>query len=296
MSTTPSTLERAGTHGPLVRPRHLEPRHRRARRRPTCRAGRAAVLGAPTSESVDGTSSRPWPSGTSGRSSVGCRVSAESSCRACEPCDSGSSTAASASGGSHSARSAAAAIGVGCGARDQGPRQALEVALPDAAGALELVGVAGRAGCGQLVDVGEDELGEARDLLGVDALGDGGAGEVSPRDAGPDAVRRQQRLHRPAAACLAATEAVGALEGGGQRGAHVLLAGQGEEPAERELDGVADGLAHPPGQCAGVAGHLGDDGLDGALGDLRQAMTRMLAATSGSSPTWVRCCVAGRTR
>ena len=104
---------------------------------------------------------------------------------------------------------------------EQGAGQPLEVAGPHPSGAFQLVGVAGGAGRGQLVDVGEDQLGERRQLLGGHALVDDGARHVAPGDPGADPVRREQRLHRAAAARLAATELVGALERGRHRGAAV---------------------------------------------------------------------------
>ena len=70
---------------------------------------------------------------------------------------------------------------------------------------------------------------------------------------------------------LAAAELVGALDRRRLRGLGVLPGGEGEEAAERELDRVADHLAHPAAPGAGIAGHLLDDVQHGAVGDLGQA-------------------------
>ncbi len=166
--------------------------------------------------------------------------------------------------------------GVGRRAGQQRPGQALEVALAHAAAALQLVGVAGHGGGGQLVDVGEDQLGEARELAGVDACGHGGVRHVAPRHPRPDPVGREQRLDRTPAARLAAPELVGALDGRRLRGVGVLAGGQGEEAAEGELHGVADHLAHPAAQRPGIARHLVDDGEHGAVRDLGQPRAQCL--------------------
>ena len=176
---------------------------------------------------------------------------------------------------------------VGRGAGEQGAGQALEVALPHAAAALELVGVAGHRGGGQLVDVGEDQLGEARELAGVDPCLDRDVGHVAPRGAGADAVGREQRLDRTSLAGLAAAELVGALDRRRLRGLGVQPGREGEEPAERELHRVADHLAHPPAPRAGIAGHLLDDREDRAVGDLGQAASAGRRRPTGSRPTTV---------
>ena len=217
---------------------------------------------------VPGTSSEAWPSGSPGTSSLGCSVPGSSAVRACETCDSGSTSAVSTPGGSQSARSAAVVDRVGGRAGEQGPREPLEVALADPPAALELVGVPGDRGRGQLVDVGEDQLGELRELTGVDPRLHRHARHVAPRGAGPDPVGREERLDRTSAAGLAAPELVGALDRRGLRGVDVLAGGEGEEPAEGELHRVADHLTHPAAPGAGIAGHLVDDGEHGTVGDL----------------------------
>ena len=132
----------------------------------------------------------------------------------------------------------------------------LEQPLADPAGGLGLVGVAGDRGRGQLVDVGEDQLGEVGEHLGGQPVAHRDRGQLAPRDPGADPERREQRVGGPAAAGLAAAELVGALDGRGGRRAQVLgaaPAGQGQEAAERELDGVADRLAHRPGERVAIA-------------------------------------------
>ena len=159
---------------------------------------------------------------------------------------------------------------VGGSAGQQGPRQPFEVALADAPAALELVGVPGDRGRGQLVDVGEDQLGELRELARVDPRLHRHARHVAPRGAGPDPVGGEERLDRASAAGLAAAELVGALDRGRLGGVRVPPGGEGDEAAEGELHRVADHLAHPPAPGAGIAGHLVDDGEHRAVGDLRE--------------------------
>ena len=126
--------------------RHLEPR----RRRPDDGVGAAQDSQQP----YDGRRRRrarheqqpraPRGGPARPRSAAGCRASSAVEAPA-QTCDSGRSTAVSAPGGSQSARSAAADHRVGRCAGQQRARETLEVALPDPAGALELVGVAGDA-------------------------------------------------------------------------------------------------------------------------------------------------------
>ena len=193
-------------------------------------------------------------------------------------CASGTSTAVSVVGGSQPARSAAATHGLGRRALEQVAGDPLQQPLPHPAGGGELVGVAGDAGRGELVDVGEDQLREVDQRLGRDPAAHGGRRHLAPGDPRADPVRRQQRLGAAPAAGLAAAELVGALDGRGGRRTRVgaaAAAGQGEEAAERELHGVADVLAHRAGQRALVAGHLGDDRRDRLLGDRGQARAHL---------------------
>ena len=95
----------------------------------------------------------------------------------------------------------AAAGALGRGQRLLGRRAAEQVAhdplpqsLPHPPGRGELVGVAGDAGRGQLVDVGEDELGEDDQRLGVEPGVTAVAGHVAPGDPRADPVRREQRI------------------------------------------------------------------------------------------------------
>ena len=130
-------------------------------------------------------------------------------------------------------------------------------------------------------------------------LRDRGRGHLAPRDPRADPVRREQRVDGPAAARLAATELVGALDGRGGRRPRVgaaASAGQGEEAAQRQLDGVADGLAHGAAERVGVAGDLVDDRGDRAVGDVGQLAAHLGdrlggeedAVTSGTSWRFVR--------
>jgi hypothetical protein len=102
---------------------------------------------------------------------------------------------------------------------------------------------------------------------------DDGTGQLAPRHARPDAVRPQQRVHRPAAARLAAAEGVRPLDRRLQRGARVgvlRLLGEPQERGERHLHGQLDVVAHLARQGACVARHLRRDRLYGLLGDARQ--------------------------
>jgi hypothetical protein len=157
-------------------------------------------------------------------------------------------------------------------AAEQLAREPLQPLLPDPAGGRQLVGVAGDARRRQLVDVGEDQLREADQRLGVRPGADRGRRHLPPRDAGADPERGQQCLGGPSAPRLPPAQLVGALDRGrGGRGlGRQSVAGQGEEAAERELDGVADVLAHRAAERTLVARHLCDDGRDGLVGDRRQ--------------------------
>ncbi|CAB4726355.1 unannotated protein [freshwater metagenome] len=162
---------------------------------------------------------------------------------------------------------------LGGGAVEQPSSDPLEQSLADPAGRGLLVVVPGDARGGQLVDVGEDQLGELDEHEPVDAVAHGRRGELAPRDPSADPVRRQQRVGRATAASLAPAELVGALDGGSRRGRHVgatASAGQRQEPAERQLHGVADGLAHRPAERVGVARHPVDDLGHHLVGDRRQ--------------------------
>ena len=166
--------------------------------------------------------------------------------------------------------------GLGRGAGEQVVGDPLLEPLPDPPGCGQLVGVPGDAGGRQLVDVGEHQLRERHQSLGVQPVLHGRRRHLVPRHPRADAVRRQQRVGGPTAAGLAAAELVGALHCRGSGCARIgaaAAAGQGEEPAERELHGVADGLAHRTAECVLVAGHLVDDRGDDLLGHGGQLKT-----------------------
>ena len=156
---------------------------------------------------------------------------------------------------------------------DEVLREALQQPLADATRGLELVVVPGQARCRELLDVGEDQLGEQHQAAGVDARAHGCGRELAPGDPRADAVRREQGVDGAAAPGLAATQLVGAVdcERGGLLGPFALRAGgQLDEPAERRLHGDPDGLAHGSAERVGVARDVVDDGRDGALGDVGQ--------------------------
>ena len=209
-------------------------------------------------------------------------------------CDSGTSTAVSVVGGVQPALLGGRGDLVGGGALEQEHGDALEQPLPDPAGGLGLVGVAGDRGRRQLVDVGEDQLGEVGEHVGGEAVADRDHRQLPPRHPGADPERREQRVGGPAAARLAAAELVAALDGRGGGGAQVLgaaAAGQGEEAAERELDGVADRLAHRPRERVAVARNLVDDGRHHVVGDGGELAAHLLERGGGQLEVrGRRCC------
>ena len=142
----------------------------------------------------------------------------------------------------------------------------------DAVGDGQLVGVAGDARRGQGVDVGEHQLGEQHHLVGGQPCLDGGTGQAAPRHPGAHPVRGEQRVHGASEPGLPLTEGEGPLEGRRQGCARVLVGGrQGEEPAQRQLDGLGEDRLGRLVEGAAVAGHLLGHGVDGLLGHVVQA-------------------------
>ena len=168
-------------------------------------------------------------------------------------------------------------------ALDQVGRQPLQQPLTDPAGGVELVGVPRHARRRQLVDVGEDQLGEAGQGVGVDLVAHRGGRHLAPGDPSTDPVRREQRVDGSPTSGLTAAELVGTLDRRRGRGARVgapAARRQRDEPAESELNGGPDVLAHRTGQRAGVARDLVGDRRDRLLGHLREARC--------ASPRWSR--------
>ena len=199
-------------------------------------------------------------------------------------CDSGTSTAVSVVGGVQPALSAAAVTS------SAGAPSSRSTAIRSSSRwrtrpvvSVSSVWPATR-GRGQLVDVGEDQLGEVGEHVGGQAVADRDRGQLPPRDPGADPERREQRVGGAAAARLAAAELVAALDGRGGGGAQVLgaaPAGQGEEAAERELDGVADRLAHGPREGVAIARHLVDDRRHDVVGDAGELAAHLLERGGG---------------
>ena len=138
--------------------------------------------------------------------------------------------------------------GRGGRAGEQLPGQPLQVALADPAGGGQLVGVPGDARGGELVDVGEHQLGEAGQRLGGqpgrDRRGRSSAATRRARPPGrPPAARpssgRCAPRPGPARRRPRGRARIGVLGVGAAAGRRQL-----QEAAERELDGVADGPAH----------------------------------------------------
>ena len=112
---------------------------------------------------------------------------------------------------------------------------------------------------------------------------DGGTRQLAPCHSGPDAISRQQRVHRSSLTRLASAELVGAVKRRRQRRAWIGLVRPGsqlQKGAERHLHGALDSLAHPTAECVRVAGHLDGDRGHSALGDLGQPACK--AATTWS--------------
>jgi hypothetical protein len=137
--------------------------------------------------------------------------------------------------------------------------------LPAAALALALLlslglGVALDRVGGELVDVGEDRLGEQAELLGVSTLAPGGGRDPAPGDSRAHPVRRLQRVERPSLTQLAAAEPYIYVAAGVPAG--LRIADQGDELPQRLAHAGADPDPEVALQGAGVLGHL--------LGDRRQ--------------------------
>ena len=278
MSTTPRTAvisrvrrtraydEATSSHGragPTTASRPVSRRSRRVRRRPP-RSGTSSS----TRSSSSLTPGRSWRASTLPTGSAG-----TSACT----CPPGSSTAVRVVGGCQPARAAAEVTVASSAPASSSWREALEVALAHPAARGELVGVSRHARGRQLVDVGEDELGEAGHRARGHAGVRGRGRHLAPGHAGADAVGRLQRVHRPAAARLAATEVVGRLEGGRQRRARVGARGarrELEEAAERDLDRAGDRGAEVAGEGTGVRRHLGGHRRHRRGGDVRQPLAQ----------------------
>jgi hypothetical protein len=130
--------------------------------------------------------------------------------------------------------------GVGGRVRDQQPRQRRAPAVGLPRGRRLLPGVALRRCRGQLVDVGEDRLGQQRQRVAVELQLAGTRRRLSPRHARADPVGREQRLEAAALARLAATELGVELALG--QGPLVPALDDVEELRQRALDAGANAL------------------------------------------------------
>ena len=119
---------------------------------------------------------------------------------------------------------------------------------------------------GELVDVGEDRLGEQAERLGVE-VGRAGrpARDPPPGDPGADPVGGLQRVERPALAQLAAAE--GDVDLAADPAAGLGIADQGDELPQRLADAGADAAAEAALERARVLGHLAGDRREDLLGD-----------------------------
>ena len=131
----------------------------------------AAVAPAAAAAPAGGSRRRPAPAAAPaprgpGRSSAACRVSAASEPSSGRTCASGTTTAVSVSRRRPARPLGRGQHGLGRRRLEQVVREPLEQSLAHPPGRVQLVGVAGHAGRGQLVDVGEDQLGEAGQGVG----------------------------------------------------------------------------------------------------------------------------------
>ena len=121
----------------------------------------------------------------------------------------------------------------------------------------------------ELIDVGEDRLGEHGELVRIDVAAPRRGRDSPPRHPSADAVGGLQRVEGAALPQLAASEAH--VDVAARLPPRVGIADQGDELAQRLGDPGADAGAERPLQRPGVLGHLaGDRGQDllGGLGEL----------------------------
>jgi hypothetical protein len=149
--------------------------------------------------------------------------------------------------------------------------QGRQLAPPAAAAVLDLglrLGVAVDGVGGELVDVGEDRLGEQRQRLRLQLRPPARRGDPPPGDPGADPVGGLQRIERPSLPLLAATELDVDLPPGLAAG--VGISDQGDEPEQRLADAGADAAAEAALQRPLVLGHLAGDRRQDLLGDRPQ--------------------------
>ena len=117
---------------------------------------------------------------------------------------------------------------------------------------------------GELVDIGEDRLGQEHQRLRSQARLKAQRGQAAPGDAGAAAVGGEQRIERAAGADLAAPEVDG-------DGAAIddSTASELDELGERALDAASHGSGAAR-ERAGVLGDFGGDRGDDLLGQRRQ--------------------------
>ena len=273
--------------------RRLRRRSRAASDPPPRRARRSAPSSAARLRCTSGTSRTPVSPAAPRRDVAGHRERPGSrSWRAARRWAAGSTTAVRVSGGGQSARSARRSSRSSGSPSRRRPTEALEVLLAHPSGGGQLVGVAGDARRRQLVDVGEDQLGEPGDGRRVHPPVDHLGRQLPPRHPGADPVGGEERVDRPPGARLAPSERVGRLDRRRQRlgGVGVLaLGGQAQEGAEGHLHRALDAGGHLGAEVGpAVGGHLVGERVDGPLGHRRQRLPerrdhRRLQPHAGSS-------------
>jgi hypothetical protein len=112
---------------------------------------------------------------------------------------------------------------------------------------------------GELVDVGEDRLGEQRERLGTDVGATAGVGEPTPRHPRADPVGGLQGIEGAAGLLLAATE--GEVDLASRITARVRVADHRDELGEGLADAAADPAPEAAVERPGVLGDLAGDRL-----------------------------------
>ena len=144
-----------------------------------------------------------------------------------------------------------------------GEQQRDQLAPPPAAQVLDLglrLGEALDRVGGELVDVGEDRLGQERQRFGPDPGPPAGVGEAPPGDPGADPVGGLQRVERAPGALLAAAERQ--VDLAARVAPRVGIADQGDELGQRLLHPAPDPAPEAPLQRPRVLGDLVGDRLE----------------------------------
>ena len=164
--------------------------------------------------------------------------------------------------------------------------QLVPATLALALAARARLGVALHGVRGDLVDVGEDRLGQQAQRAPVEAGRHGGAREPAPRHARAHAVGRLERVERAALAQLAPAEPHVHLAAGAASALGV--ADQRDELAQRLGHAGAHAVAEAALERPCVLGHLVGDRGEDLVGDRARAPARPRRPRSGGAPATAR--------